>query len=183
MTEINMTNKTGISLFLAAFVMLIMHMGAVAQPFEKDTTDNKRPAWKENLFFGGNLGASFGATTYLHVSPVVGFRFSDKFSVGLRGSYQYFKSRNWEFSIYGGGIFSRYVVFRNIYAHVEYQPLNVQKLTSDHERMWIHGVLAGGGYRQPLGSNGYAHIEILYDLNETIYTPYDNPMIRIGFTF
>jgi len=164
-------------------VILTIQVKAQENDPKNENGDNKKPDWKEKITFGGNIGASFGTNTYLHISPMIGYRFTNKFSLGLRGTYEYFKSRNWEFSIYGSGLFARYVVFRNFYAHAEYQPLNVQKFTNNQERMWIHGVLVGGGYRQPVGQKAYVHIELLYDLNETIYTPYDNPMIRVGFSF
>ena len=47
------------------------------QPIHKDFN-----SFKERLFFGGNVGAWFGSTTYVNISPLVGCKITKQFSLG-----------------------------------------------------------------------------------------------------
>lgn len=109
----------------------------------------------------------------------------------------------WEYKsqTYGGKIFTDYVIYNqksenailnigSIIAHAEIERLNVNSYSydiygnmHDNGRTWITSALVGGGLRQPIGEKSYATILILYNLTEEIYTPYSNPVIRVGFTF
>jgi hypothetical protein len=41
--------------------------------------------------------------------------------------------------------------------------------------------LVGGGYFQRIdGSNSGIFVMLLYNLTESLYTPYSNPIVRIG---
>ena len=50
----------------------------------------------DRLYFGGNVGAWFGSTTYINVQPLGGCKVTKKFSLGGGFTYNYF-SQN-----YGG---------------------------------------------------------------------------------
>jgi hypothetical protein len=47
--------------------------------------------------------------------------------------------------------------------------------------VWFHDVLLGGGYRQWIGNKAFMTLMILWNVNEQLYSPYQNPVIRIGF--
>jgi hypothetical protein len=47
----------------------------------------------------------------------------------------------------------------------------------------VFGLYVGGGYRQPLGENSSLNILLLYNLNQDRNSPYQNPIVRIGFGF
>ena len=99
----------------------------------------------------------------------------------------------------GGSIFARYYfksdlinIFNNLFAHVEYEYLNYKyndyrlnesgsdintyKMTTD-----IHSFFVGGGLRQMVGGRSFLYLMILWNLNDSFYSPYSNPVIRIGF--
>jgi len=108
-------------------------------------------------------------------------------------------------NMYGGSIWTRYFltdiglpVIENIFLHAEIEPLifeNNYKYVSykgdyrdvygnyyikEKNRETLTGYFLGGGLRQIIGGRSYMYIEILWNLNEELYSPYSNPRIRIG---
>jgi hypothetical protein len=110
-------------------------------------------------------------------------------------------------NIYGGSIFARYFltgigipVIENMFLHAEVEPLifsNDYKLmpynqgdfvdaygnyyNKEKEQVTITSYFLGGGLRQMISDRSYLYIEVLWNFNEELYTPYSNPRIRIGF--
>lgn len=149
--------------------------------------------WKK-IYFGGNFGLQFGNQTLVDINPLVGYRLTEKLSVGFSATYIYYKFSdpyyNLEYStnVFGGSIFSRYFFFENIFAHVEGEVLNLEvpKYFSNnyyYTRENIFGMYVGGGLRQPMGERSSLNILFLYNLNEGPTSPYQNPIIRVGFGF
>jgi hypothetical protein len=142
-------------------------------------------SWNK-FFYGGYVGAQFGTATFVEISPIIGYRFTQKISGGVGLTYQYYHYQdsyyNIESNVYGGRIFGRYYFIPNLFAHVEYEYLNLQAYdyTVPH-RVGVVGLLVGGGYFQPLTRNAGMMAMILFNLNESYYTPYQNPVIRLGF--
>jgi hypothetical protein len=107
---------------------------------------------------------------------------------------------------YGARIFVRYYLaaffdnfLANLYAHVEYEYLTyVSPYTSvtpmngtyrdqygnyyikQNEVIRINSIFVGGGYRQPISNRTFIDFLILFDLNNSLYSPYSNPIFRIG---
>jgi hypothetical protein len=147
---------------------------------------NKEPV-QNRFVFGGGLGLQFGTITLIDISPMVGYKITENFIAGLGFTYQYYRDTRWvpvyETNIYGGSVFARYYVFRDFFAHAEYQLLNYEVYhwpSGDKERVTVPAYLIGGGYRQWLGPNVSVNILILFNLNETIDSPYTNPIFRVG---
>ena len=138
---------------------------------------------QNRVILGGGLGLQFGTVTVIDVSPIIGYKVTERFIPGIGFSYQYYKDTRWipdyETSIYGGSVFARYYLWQDLFAHAEYQILSYERY--DGERVDVPGLLVGGGYRQWIGRNFAATIVVLFNLNETIDTPYQNPVFRIGF--
>ncbi|MCU0370331.1 MAG: hypothetical protein MUC31_02860, partial [Bacteroidales bacterium] len=100
----------------------------------QDTTKTARPPKDRDILsrmdFGGIIGAQFGDITYIEVSPVASYRITESFHAGLGLTYQYYKANydgapDYTSSAYGGSIFARYFVWRDLFAHVEYAPLYI----------------------------------------------------------
>jgi hypothetical protein len=131
--------------------------------------DVPKPDILDKIYYGGNLGMNFGkGYAFLEASPLIGYRITDKFSAGLTGTYMYYNfttvyGENISDNIYGAGVFARYFVLQNVFAHVETKFLN--GMWADGERSTIYPVLAGAGYRSKMGSRGSVFIMVLYDLN------------------
>jgi len=170
--------------------------GIYSQEFiqnEISTPNNKKHSFKaDRLFFGGGLGLQFGSITVISIAPQVGYRFTDKFMAGFGVSYYYLSAnQNQKFStnIYGGSVFTSYAVLENLFVRAEYEVLNLESIYFNpyiypqQKRFNINSFLIGPGYRYAVGEHSYINFMILWNLNETIYSPYQNPIIRMNFEF
>ncbi len=146
----------------------------------------------DNLIFGGGLGFQFGTSTIINVAPQVGYRFTEKLSFGIGVTYLHYSSSlpaAFSTSIYGGNIFGSYLVFENVFVRAEYELLSLESkffnplIYPDQERFNVSSMLVGGGYRFQLGERSYLNLLVMWNLNESQYSPYTNPVIRMNFEF
>ena len=141
----------------------------------------------ERFFFGGGFGMQFGTYTNIEVAPLVGFRITEDWLAGGGFSYQFISSRSQDFStsIYGPRVFTNYMLIGDFFAHLEYESLSLETALfmypGTSTRFWVGRFLVGGGYRMRISDKSSVNIMLLYNLNESIYSPYSNPIIRIGF--
>ncbi|MFZ4402347.1 MAG: hypothetical protein ACOYO1_20135 [Bacteroidales bacterium] len=153
------------------------------------------------VFTGGNLGLQFGSVTLIDISPMIGYRVTEEIDLGISLTYKYYNYKDYyvysqtqtydlKTNIFGGGIFGRYHFTENLFAHleVEYLDFTIDTYTvlnngivKDKEKVGITSVFVGGGYKQEIGSNSFFTFMILYNLNESVNSPYTNPIIRAGF--
>lgn len=148
------------------------------------------------LIFGGGFGAGFGnGSLILSISPIAGYRISDRFSAGLRLGYQYnwikdgqyyingissaVEGKNINYHVVAPGIWGRFLVWNNIFLHAEYE-YNIftykEYQTSFSQpgyltkRAWDHAncLLVGIGLRQPVTDNSSFVFEIFYDALQNI---------------
>ncbi|MEN8957029.1 MAG: hypothetical protein ABF242_04980 [Flavobacteriales bacterium] len=157
-----------------------------------DSDDLSELAFKDRLFTGGNFWAQFGNITNIDVSPLLGYRVTKDYSVGIGLKYNYYRvaQRNtgsFSTSIYGGSVFTRYVLLDKFVLHGEFELLNVELFNTRNagERAWIPLGLVGGGYV----SNGF-QMMLLYDLIGDQNNPYigmfgadSRIYLRVGFLF
>lgn len=179
---------------LAVFILSsFLFMDLQAQ----DTLNTARKPHRNQSFlskmdFGGSLGAQFGDVTFIEVAPVASYRVTEKFHAGLGLTYQYYKVNysgmdDYSSSAYGGSIFLRYFIWRDLFAHAEYAPLYITNFydymmpVPGYNNVWAQDLFIGGGYRQWIGQKAFMSFMILWNVNETYYSPYSNPVIRIGF--
>lgn len=139
----------------------------------------------EKLYFGGNLGAQFGSSTIFEASPLIGYHLTDDVSVGIGATYLYYSEQflNYKFStnVYGGRVFARYIVYEDFFVHGEDEILNIENFDFPGRRTTINNLLAGIGYRQSAGDNSSMVIMALWNFTDAKYSPYQNPIIRVGF--
>jgi len=140
----------------------------------------------DRIFTGGDVRVDIGnVETVIELSPIVGYRFTEKLRAGVGLTYIYYENKNFNFSsnVYGGRLFGQYNIWENLFAHTELELLNLGRydLAGNSDRIFVPGVLVGGGYQQSLGGNSGASVMILYNITQSPYTPYPNPVIRIGF--
>lgn len=140
---------------------------------------------KENPWFvGGMLGGSFSNNGgSFEVSPLVGYKVTPDFNVGTRITYIYSKYYGRSFNDYGASLFAQHRLFKFLVAHAEFEVLSVEYINdlNLNERRNISSLFLGGGIFQSMGGRGFATIVVLYNVLETKYSPYSNPVIRIGF--
>lgn len=146
------------------------------------------PFWSwDKVYFGGGLGGGFTQyETLFDISPMVGYRITNRFSAGIGGVYNYYENRSvkpaYKLNIYGGTLFSRFLFTDFLFAHAEYQPLNGPWIYPDR-RFFIHNVWVGGGLRQAAGDRASLMLTILWNVNENIYSYPLSPQIRVGVNF
>lgn len=194
-------------LLLIAFALC-----GIAQETENPKADkNQKKPEPSNFVFGGNFSLGFGSATFVDISPIFGYYLKPPLLIGVGATYQYL-SENYllttttqpvkvSSNIFGFRSFVNYTFLENIgkslmsrqnfglFVHAEYEALNLDHdfsntTTSEtNNRFWINGILLGGGIKQSFGERSSFNISVLYNILATKKTPYDNPVIRIGFLF
>ena len=144
-------------------------------------------------YFGGGVGLGFGDITYVEISPLVGYRVTDRVSVGGSLLYRYRNDDRFSPSIdtsdYGGGLFTRYSIVGPFFLQAEYEYLNYEVLQSNRSttRMNANSLFAGGGISQPINRNTSVFATVLYNLTYSSYDepgPYSSPwVVRVGVAF
>jgi hypothetical protein len=157
------------------------------------------------IFYGGGLGLQFGDITLIDISPMVGYRITEKLAAGITLTYKYYKVKDYyayylnlpsadlKSNIYGGSLFSRYFLFENLFVQAEYEYLlysyDVYEqnkggtgYSKSNETIDLPSFFLGGGYRQPIGGRTFFTITVLYNFSDSPYSPYSNPIIRAGIS-
>lgn len=128
----------------------------------------------------------------------------------FRVSNYFVDTTNWEYISYtsntfGGRIYLRYYLASlldnwvgNFFVHAEYEYLHYiipfeydpagkyidrysgLPYSKGREVLQIHSVFLGGGYRQPISNRAFFDFLILFNLNDSPYSPYTNPVFRLG---
>lgn len=171
--------------FNLLFLFILLNILGNAQDKSMIPKEPVKENFWDKIYFGGNLGLQFGTSTFIDISPLVGYRITDKISAGVGVTYQYYhyKDRVYDFqtNVYGGRVFGRYLITENLFAHAEYEYLNLEAFDFQRRRVDVGSSMAGGGYIQHIGANSSLVAMILYNFTESVYSPYQNPIIRIGF--
>jgi len=169
-------------------------------------TKEEKGRFADRLVFGGDIGLSFGTTTYIKLAPVVGYRVTSRLVAGLGPIYIYerYKDYDLESSTYGGKALVSFTLikgkedggplgFGSIVFHAENEVINVEPLYSMingpyyyyffGDRVWIDNLLIGGGISQPIAGRFSVSMFILWDITQNQYSPYNNPIFKFGFNF
>ncbi len=143
---------------------------------------------KDKIYFGGNIGLSFGNYTMIGIRPFIGYKIRPKLSIGLKFSYEYISDKRYSStyttSNYGGSVFARYRIVNPLYVHAEYALMNYELYNSlgESQREWVPFLLLGAGYSQSLGGRTWLNIQILFDVLQNSNSPYNNwePFYSVG---
>jgi len=150
------------------------------------TSINEKTPFRDRLFFGGGLGLQFGDITIIDVSPLVGVNITDALRGGIGFTYWYFEDSRpgieFNTTILGGRSFAQHDIYENIFAHLELELLNGEFALQSETRT-ITSIFIGGGYRAMIGERSFFNALLLYNINDSVYSPYQNPVIRVGFGF
>jgi hypothetical protein len=75
------------------------------------------------------------------------------------------------------------MILDNLFAQVGWDKLSVPDYTSINinSRRWVDNILIGGGYRQAFSDKAAFVAAIFYNINNGPNSPYQNPIIQIGF--
>lgn len=162
------------------------------------------PSKKGKIFLIPEFWLSVGNRTYIEVAPLVGYHVNHRLAIGLGPHYIYQSQRSmppypgYETHAYGLKGFARFAVIANaeeflpirlfseLFVHAEYDMLSLESAHyippyTDAGRFVYHGILFGGGFTQRIGMYNSVSFAVLWDVNENTYSPYSNPVFRIGF--
>lgn len=159
--------------------------------------EKQTSAFADRLWWGGGFALGLSSvnsvtTIQLGLSPMVGYKFTDRLSAGPRLSalMSYFTARTFGGErdsklapTWAGGVFTRYKLFSEFFAHAEYELENRAFVLTDIDGLYvnrqnINNYYIGGGYN----SNG-GEITILYNLNRQSGFLQQSPFVfRFGFT-
>ena len=153
-----------------------------------DTPPKQKKAIGDKLYFGGYINMSFGQYTLIGIEPMVGYKLIPRLSVGAKIRYDYMKDTRYDetytASNYGASIFSRLLLFRGLYAHVEYAGYNYKYYyeTGESDREWVPFLLLGGGYHLRIGKRTTLDAQILFDVLQNDKSPYSpwEPFYSVG---
>jgi len=181
--------------FLVLCVFLLCFTQAFAQWGEQPMAD--KPSFMDRFYTGGGLGGGFSSTMdWFSISPIVGYKLSQRVAPGISFMYRYsnYKTYNPHLSTsdYGISPFVRVSVYGPFFLHVEYEYLNYEYPTPtvanpyESIRQTFSSFLAGGGIFQPIGRYAGFYATLLYNFSyqgNAYNSPYTSPVIfRVGIT-
>ena len=177
----------------------------VALTFSALAQDEETSGRKGKFFLIPELWLSFGSSTYIDISPMVGYHVLDRLALGL-GPHYIYQSYNsgsstvYDYSTHSYGLkgFARFSLITNaeeflpinlfseLFVHFEYEGLSLEESYyvppyTGEGRYIYQGILLGGGLSQRLGMYNSVSFTILWDLNQMTISPYSNPIFRVGF--
>lgn len=185
---------------ITVLVFVILTVTVYAQPTADDELQ------RENRFFdrvvlGGGLGLQFGTVTFIEISPLIGYRLTEKLETGIGLTYKYYRYKDFYYdqttndrfdlksNIYGASVYTRYHIFSSVFLHAEYERLRYNyddvyvsggQLIKEPMHANVDGLFLGGGYRQRISQNSYFYISALWDVIQDPLSPYNNPILRMG---
>ncbi len=178
------------------FILCAMIFGSNGAIAQREFSQGSKPSFKDRVYFGGSFGAQFGDITFVELSPVMGFMIKRNLSAGVGITYRYYKDNRTDYTtnIYGGRLFARQnITFMKLplFLYAEYEYLGYEYLVDTNpdgsfntRRVWVPGLLIGGGYYQRIGNRAGFMVAILWNvIYDDRYTPYRNPVVRVGLTF
>jgi hypothetical protein len=140
------------------------------------------------IYWGGELGLSFGSYFRISLIPLIGYKVTPKFHVGAKLGVAYIIDNTYEKEVtsfnYGGSVLARYLLIKGLYAHTEYAYWSYKYQTEnlEGERTWVPFVLVGGGYILPISPAASLFVEVLWDVLKDENSPYDSsqPWVKVG---
>lgn len=178
------------------FLFCSLSLASVGQSrYKKEDNSLKGVPLKERIVVGGGLGLQFGSQVdAVSISPIIGYKITEKFMAGTGFTYRYTKYKYYSPSIkltdYGINPFLRYTIIGGLFLQTEYEYLNYEFPESYTEsvRRGYNSFLAGGGFIQPIGDKAAFFVLALYnfsyrDVGPNEYSPYASPLVfRAGIT-
>ena len=154
---------------------------------QKDVDMDSGPSFKDRIYTGGGFGFSSGAySSYLTISPTIGYMLSRKASVGVGLTYQYYKDKVYDADDhrYGANIFLMHQVVGPVFVMGQYSFLNMNRIPSieNNPRETFTRFLLGGGVSQPIGK-AFLNITAMYDItfDSSSNYPYSSPWVFGAF--
>jgi hypothetical protein len=175
---------------------LLFGLNGIAQP--GDDYVNSLPSnesQKENLndltrrertVVGGSLGLGLSSSNgtgmfFGAITPLVGYRVTERLSAGVGFNYTYYKTRLYQEQYYAGIVWARLGLFNGLFACAEVNQVNAPVYSfNGSSRETFPLLLAGAGISQGIGHGLGTYFQIMYDVTEEVRSPYGPLIIRGG---
>jgi len=170
--------------------LFFLSISAIGYAQSSENTDSQEDCW----VFGGDFGIGFSTnSSNITLSPQLAYKITPKWEFGTRLTYTYYRFNDLGTKVstnnYGGGFYTIYDIYYGFFAQAENEMLSYEKVfwnqsgtnRLEYQRVWVHSIFVGGGFRQFMSDRAFVSVTLLYNLNETLNSPYANPLIRIGF--
>lgn len=203
--------RTLFTLLLITFLTFLV--GTAYSQYENTSGEKKEgevkkrpiPQKPKKWFVGGMLGAGFSSySSYVEVSPIIGYEPLPNLQVAVRLSYIYnsvyrqnsvtpYTETKVNLNHFGASLLARYIFFKGIFGQIEYETLsyddkwyNLNQTSPSYgqqfeERIPINTLFLGGGLFQRFGNGGFASVAILFPIAENYVSFYNTYVIRISF--
>ncbi|MBL7930691.1 MAG: hypothetical protein JNL60_02250 [Bacteroidia bacterium] len=172
-----------------------MHQPALAQKDKvytgerSDTSKSKKnekeknDEWKERTTWGGNAQLWIGNSTFILLSPTIGYLPIKNVNVGLGIIYNYTSYRSpygeYSQSIFGGHSYARYIIAESYFVQAQYDRLYQPDFLSINPKAktWVDYFLVGGGFMQNIGERTALMSSIMFYVNPEPLSIYQNRFI------
>jgi hypothetical protein len=154
------------------FILPLLLFATVAFAQKGETVIEKESNWQDRIYFGGGAGLSGGSGyTMISLSPIVGYMISNRLSGGVGITYQYYKSGDFSDNRWGGQVFMRMNVIKQLFLYGSYQFINYSTFPFDGPRATTARLPLGVGLSQPIGKRSSINFLAAYDVihDETAY--------------
>lgn len=173
---------------LPSLLLVLFCSTLFAQDTDNDSHKKSKNPFARRLFTGGNFGLQFGTVTLIDVSPILGYRVSDRFSAGLGGVYTYVRvntgTQSYSSSVFGPQAYAHFLVTEQFFAEANGRLLSVdvyRQVGHDYQREWVPLLYIGAGYRSEIGSNAWLNMAFMYDIISDPRSPYSSRLLpRVG---
>jgi hypothetical protein len=150
-------------------IPLFLLFTTVAFAQKGEYTIEKESNWQDRIYFGGGFGLSGGSWgTSISLSPIVGYMVSNRVSVGIGATYQYYKYQNGLYDYtdnrWGMQFFGRVNLIKQIFAYAEYSFLNYSYYGDSNDRRVANRLPLGLGISQPIGPRSALNLVAAYDV-------------------
>jgi hypothetical protein len=200
----NYKDRSALYLFrkglIGLFILFLFSSPVAFGQLTKELTKEEAPPLKDRLFYGGSFSLSLGTLTNIEIAPVIGIWALPRIAVAVGPTYWFYKYREDQTNIYGGRTYVEWVFLRgmekfiplgantSLFLHCEDEMLSLdsyywRNVVYKPNRFIVNTVLAGGGLSQQLGRRSSLNIMVLWVLDDSGYSLYSNPVIRLGFVF
>jgi hypothetical protein len=182
-------------------VLILLLLLASYEIAEGQRQREEPPPLKDRIFIGGSFGLQLGTYTSIEINPVIGIRLLPRLSIAAGPGYEYLQYQKISTSIFSVRGYLQIAVLKDIdkfiplgvhssiVFHAEDELLNLDSdywqtsVTRREDRFFVNSLLIGGGLSQQIGRKGSFNILVLWVVTDSGYDIYNNPEIRIGFTF
>lgn len=110
----------------------------------------------DKLIYESTLGVQFGTITAIEISPLIGFKISEPFIIGIGFTYQYNKYRNFYMNIENGSLYDRKINIIGSRFFARYYFFNSFSESSLLNKIFLHTEYEHIAYKQnyKVDSNG-----------------------------